>query len=67
MLSISQYQEKYHMGHYDLYQLMCALLDSCHFDSIEEVCEFLEDQMFDEFELNIEQLIDYYNHEKCFE
>jgi hypothetical protein len=65
MKSLSQYIEKYNMGHYDLFELMCALSDSVHFDTIGDVCDYLEDEMFDEFEMTSKELLSHYDNECC--
>lgn len=65
MKSLSQYIEKYNMGHYDLFELMCELSDSLHFDSIGDVCNYLEEEMFDEFEMTSEELLSHYDNECC--
>jgi hypothetical protein len=42
--SISQHVEKYHMGHYDIGELVLALIVDDHFDSIQEAALFLEEE-----------------------
>lgn len=42
--AISQHVEKYHMGHYDIGELVLALVVDDHFDSIHEAALFLEEE-----------------------
>ena len=42
--AISQHVEKYHMGHYDIEELVLALVADGHFDSNHEAAFFLEEE-----------------------
>ena len=44
MKSISQHVEKYNMGHYDIEELILALIKDDHFESVHEAAFFLEEE-----------------------
>ena len=63
MMALEQYIEKYNMGHYDLFELMCALSNSVHFDIVGDVCEYLSEEMNDVFDMSKAELLEYYDNE----
>lgn len=63
MKALETYIEEYHMGKYDLFELLCELSDSIHFDIVKDACEYLSDFHYEEFQMNCKELLDFYDNE----